>query len=171
WALEKPTQRGDHSERSRRSQEEPEVHPQRQDPLRRGTVEAQGQGHRAAQGRPRVQRPLHPRRRCRVRPAAAEDVPAARRQAGQAVTRFGAENAIAEGRGTRPAPSLHRNTGQNEMDRNEWLASLKEGDEVAWKGHIYTISRTTPTRVVIRLRYSISPDREVAFHKKNGREV
>jgi len=57
------------------------------------------------------------------------------------------------------------------MDRNEWLASLKEGDEVAWKGHIYTISRTTPTRVVIRLRYSISPDREVAFHKKNGREV
>lgn len=56
------------------------------------------------------------------------------------------------------------------MDRNEWLASLKEGDEVTWKEGIYRISRTTPTRLVIRVRNSFR-DYEVAFHKKNGREV
>ncbi len=56
------------------------------------------------------------------------------------------------------------------MDRNEWLAKLKEGDEVAWKEGIYRISRTTPTRLVIRVRNAFR-DYEVAFHKKNGREV
>lgn len=56
------------------------------------------------------------------------------------------------------------------MDRNEWLANLKEGDEVAWKGSIFRITRTTPTRLVLRVRNSFK-GYEVAFHKKNGREI